>query len=241
MNQLVSAQSTSLAPAGGNAFEAYGQAVSQRSIVGKLLKFSKGDYLVGENNEDMPEGTELIANMDELMVGWIKWQDNKPAEQIMGRVSDGYQAPRRTDLGDNNKDDWETDDQGQLRDPWQFSNYLILKEPGEDGELYTFATSSKGGLNAIGELCKSYGKAMRQRPDDLPVVTLKVGSYQHSNKSFGRIKFPIFELTGWAPRVEFTAALAADADTADTGSEGATESPKKAAAAKKATAAETRF
>jgi hypothetical protein len=77
------------------------------------------------------------------------------------------------------------DEQGRERDPWQFSNYLILKTPGEKGDdaLFTFTTSSRGGLNAIGELCKAYGKAMRQRPDELPVIALGVGSYQHSNKA----------------------------------------------------------
>jgi hypothetical protein len=193
-----------------NYFTQYGEQASQRNIVGRLLKFSKGDYLVGEHNAEMPRGTELVANMDELMIGWIKWDDNKPVEQIMGRLADGYQPVKRKELDAQDESLWEVDDKGQPRDPWQFSNYLIMKTPGEDDPedgLFTFTVSSKGGIGAVGELCKTYGKAMRLRPDQFPVVRLNVGSYEHSNKQFGRIKFPILEIVGWAPKTEFTEVL----------------------------------
>lgn len=239
MNELATQQhGTAVGHVGGNYFQSYGEQVSQRSIVGKLLKFSKGDFLMGEDNEEVEEGTKFVANMDELMVGWIRWEDSKPTDQIMGRVSEGYQAPKRNTLGDDDKSQWEVDEQGRERDPWQFSNYLILKNPEGNGEddLFTFTTSSRGGLNAIGELCKAYGKAMRQRPDEFPIVALKVGSYQHSNKAYGRIKFPIFEVTGWAPKAEFAQALGEAA--AETTAEPETAPP--AGKAKKG-GAQTRF
>jgi hypothetical protein len=206
MNELATQQAgTAIVNPGGNYFQSYGDQVSQRSIVGKLLKFSKGDFLMGEDNEEVEEGSQFVANMDELMVGWIRWADSKPTDQIMGRVAEGYQPQRRNELGDNDKAQWEIDEQGRERDPWQFSNYLIMKKPGEAGDdaLFTFTTSSRGGLNAIGELCKTYGKEMRQRPDEFPIVALEVGSYQHSNKAYGRIKFPIFKVVGWAGKSEF--------------------------------------
>jgi hypothetical protein len=235
MNELATQQSREVGQVNGNFFQSYGDQVSQKSIVGKLLKFSKGDFLVGEDNDEVAEGTQYVANMDELMVGWIKWSDSKPEEQIMGRVSEGYQAPKRSSLGDDDKSRWEVDEQGRERDPWQFSNYLILKTPGENDEdnLFTFTTSSRGGLNAIGELCKAYGKAMRQRPDEFPIIALKVGSYQHSNKAYGRIKFPIFEVVGWAGKAEFAEALDNEAPAESA------PAPAKKASAKGA--AQTRF
>lgn len=247
MNEVANRQTgTAVANPNDNYFQQYGDQVSQQTIVGKLLKFSKGDYLVGQDNEEMATGTKLVANMDEMMVGWIRWSDNKPTDHIMGRIADGYQPPKRNTLGDDDKDKWEVDNQGQQRDPWQFSNYLVMKEV--DGEeLYTFTASSKGGLNALGELCKVYGKAMRQRPAEFPIITLGVDSYAHSNKSFGRIKFPVFEVTGWAPKSEFADALANETAATTAVDEAATETPApkpaaaKTAAAKKTAAAETRF
>lgn len=184
-----------------NYFESYGSQVSQKAIVGRLLKFNKGDWLAGEDDEEIEEGTKLVANMDQLMIGWVKWADNKPEQQLMGLVVEGHQSPKREALGDLDQSLWEVDAQGKERDPWQFTNYLIMKEVGAEGsddeKLYTFATSSRGGLNCVGELCKVYGKQMRQQPDQYPIVELGSGSYNHPNKEFGRIKFPTLAVVGW--------------------------------------------
>lgn len=121
--------STAIALNGGvDPFLAYADAISPRSIVGTLLKFSKGDYLAGEEGEIIPHGTQLTANCDEFLAGWIKWQDGKPVEQRMIRVADGFHPPVRTDLGDTDKSLWETDDKGEPKDPWQFTNYLLLMD-----------------------------------------------------------------------------------------------------------------
>jgi hypothetical protein len=191
--------SKAVANIGPNPFEAYGNATVNSHIVGQLLKFSKGDYLAGQDNTDIPLGTKLAAIMDQLMVGWIKWQDARPVEHIMGLVASGYVPKKRAELDDNDEDSWETDDDGHPRDPWQYSNYLIVVDQKEKTP-FTFTTSSKGGIGAIGELCKYYGKAMRERPDDYPVIELGVGSYPHRVKTLGRIKYPIFKPVGWAAK-----------------------------------------
>lgn len=193
--------STSLATAQErNYFEQYGDQASQRNLVGQLLKFSKGDWLAGEDSDEVPVGTKLVAIMDQVMVGWVKWRDNRPEQQHMGLIVEGFQPPRRSDLGDTNDSDWELDDRGQPRDPWQFTNYVVMKEPGKKMDMqhmYTFATSSRGGIGAVGQLCQVYGKGMRERPDEYPVVALKVSAYDHPKKEFGRIKVPVLEVVGW--------------------------------------------
>jgi hypothetical protein len=208
-NEVTKANNTALATS--NPFLDFGQQASQSSIVGKLLKFSKGDWTAGQDGDEVPLGTGFIANMDDLTAGWIRWEDNKPTDQIMGKVSEGYQPPRRSDLGDNVKEDWPVDNDGKPRDPWQLSNYLPLKGL-EDGELYTFPASSKGSLTAIGELCKAYGKTMAQRPHEFPIVSIGQDSYQHPNRSLGRIKFPVFTVTGWAPKTVFDDIVAGGGD-----------------------------
>jgi hypothetical protein len=182
-----------------NPWLAYGEAAGTRTFNGDLLKFSKGDFVAGQNNRTIAIGTRLIANMDSLKVGWMKWEGSRPVEQRMGLVSERFKPGRRSELGDNDSQSWEVDETGRFRDPWQFTNSLELAS--EDGsEQYTFPTSSKGGISAIGELCKAFGEEMHLHPDEWPVVELDVGSYAHSNKSFGRIKFPIFTIVGWAPK-----------------------------------------
>lgn len=188
-----------------NAFEQYGQQMSTSTIRGTLIKFSKGDWIMGDD-EDVPEETlgGLVANMDQLMVGWLRWEDNKPVETIMGPVAEGYQPPRRSELGFDDQSQWEQDNQGRPRDPWQFSNYIILKELGEDASednLYTFATSSKGGLNAMAVLCREYGRETRRRPNEYPIV--KLGSDSYTHPEYGRTYVPLVKIVGWEDKSLF--------------------------------------
>ena len=125
----------------------------------------------------------------------------------MGLVAEGYVPPKRSELGDTDESQWETDDRGEPRDPWQLSNYLVLINPDDVKDQYTFTTTSKGGIGAIGELCKVFGRHMREAPDEDPVIALGVGSYQHRDKQYGRIKFPILEVVDWVDKAPFEAAL----------------------------------
>ena len=184
-----------------------------RRIVGQLMKFSKGDYLYGKDNDEIPIGTRMIANMDQLLVGWIKWQDSKPVEQVMGLVVEGFKPMKANELPDRDETEWETDDKGKPRDPWQKTFYLLMKELDADGKplegddgLYTFTTSSVGGKDAISELCARYGKWMRTYPGKFPIITLQKDKYQHPDRQLGIIKTPKFEFNhkkDWIAKEEF--------------------------------------
>jgi hypothetical protein len=208
--ELATQKSTSiaLAPAANvDPFEAYADAVSPRNIVGTLLKFSKGDYLAGEEGTVIPAGTTFTANLDELLVGWVRWRDNKPVEHIMQRVADGAGQLKRDELGDQDQSTWEVDSASQPRDPWQFTNYLPLIN--EQGELFTFTTSSRGGLGAMSALARLYAWHRRRHPDVFPVIALNVDSYSHKNREYGRIKIPRFTIIRWEPKARFNEALVA--------------------------------
>jgi hypothetical protein len=180
-----------------NFYEAYGESAATRNIVGRLLKFTKfGEYTAGVENEEIAAGTKLVAHMPSLLVGYIKWEANRPVAQVMGAIGDGFAPPKRNELGDTDQSLWEHYDDDRPRDPWQFSNYLVFVNL-DTSDLFTFTTSSRGGLNAIGELSKTYGKRIRQAPDELPLVELECGSYQHSNRNYGEIRFPIFKIVSW--------------------------------------------
>jgi len=211
MNEVaeISRQGTAVTVPGGNAFEDYGNAASQKSIVGDILKFTKFGEWVSGNETELEKGTKLIANMDELLIGWVRWEDSKPTEQIMGKVADGHKPARRSEMGDNDESLWEIDN-GKPKDPWQLTNYLVLKEESGD-QLYTYATSSKSGISAVGELCKLYGKQMRQRPDEYPIVELQASNYVHDK--YGKIFTPVLSVFGWAGKSSF-ADIAAEEETA---------------------------
>jgi len=74
--------------------------------------------------------------------------------------------------------------------------------------FFTFSTASKGGRAAIAAVAGQYGKRLHAHPDEYPVVALKVGSYRHRNKAFGKIFVPVFEVSGWVPKSDFDEGLA---------------------------------
>jgi hypothetical protein len=204
MNKLVEKQMGGLPAQAGdrNVFQAYGAAAGT-PIVGELLKFSKGDWLAGKEADEIPEGTKLVAGMHTLQTGWQKWREQRPVDQRMGLLIDGYVAPPRHELGDDDESLWETNDDGDPKDPWQKTNVIQLVDPTNKEKVYTFSTSSKGGLDAITRLCNQYGSELAKRADrngHCPLVRLDTGSYNHPNKAYGKIKYPQFAIVGWVDK-----------------------------------------
>jgi hypothetical protein len=212
-----------------NFFEQYGEQVaSSTSIVGSLLKFSKGDWLLGQDETEIPTGTKYVASMDNLLVGWTKWSNNKPVDEVMGLVCEGWSAPKRDTLGDTDQSQWEMDAQGKLRDPWVFNNRILFKPVGKKYSTdvaITFITNSRGGLNAMGDLSKAYGKEMASHEGQNPIIQIGTDSYLHPNKEFGRIKIPLITLVGWE-RGDLFDTTPVDDD--DDGAEQIVETKKKA-------------
>lgn len=186
-----------------NHFETYGNSVSRSTLVGALLKFDRGDYPIGRDGEILPIGTPVVPCLNYLAL-----LANLPIDHRGGLVVHGHVPPRRADLGDTDQAPWEIGSDGQPKDPWQFSNVLPMVSV--NGKVpYTFVSSSKGGLSAIGELCKLYGKNLHVAPGMYPIIELSSGSYAHKDKSIGRVKFPSFPVVGWTKSAPYDAIIAA--------------------------------
>jgi hypothetical protein len=180
-----------------NFFLKYGQAISRQSIFGDLLLFTKfGEWVHGRERAQLPMGTALAAYMPTLTVGWIFWDNGKIADTRVGLVAEGFVPPKREELGHQDQTTWERFDDGRPKDPWRLSNNLILVDPETDA-FFTFSTSSRGGLQAVGKLSAAYGQHMRQRPDDMPIIELSVSSYQHPNRSIGEVREPALKIVDW--------------------------------------------
>jgi hypothetical protein len=185
---------------GPSPFEVYANAVSPRTIVGKLLKFAKGDFIAGEGNEVIPESAEFTVLMDESITGWVRWEDAKPVEHRMGRIADNFMPPVRTELGDLDRAAWETDGDGKARDPWILTAYLPMKLEPDGDQLFTFVAASKGAHGAVADLCRQYARHAKKHGEQYPIVRLTSGTYDHKVKAYGKIPFPIFCVIGWTAK-----------------------------------------
>ena len=190
-----------------NPYAAYGEQATGGAR--NIIKFRKGRFFYGQDDIEIPLGTRMIANMAEAKVGWVRWWDGRPTDEVMVLIGDGVAPPRRGELGDDDRARWETDDRGDPRDPWQFTNHLPLKGP-ETGDGFLFATNTRGGIGAIGAFAKTYGTAYRQKPGKLPVIELRASDYAHPNKAYGRVDVPVFELAGWVDEADLLSGEAGD-------------------------------
>jgi hypothetical protein len=61
-----------------------------QSTIGKLIKFSKGEFLKGQDLEVVPEGAMFTAACDMTLRGYIRWADNKPVEHRLVRITPAF-------------------------------------------------------------------------------------------------------------------------------------------------------
>src|SRR5262245_18511555 len=201
-NALTVAKSTSLAvPDNQNAVQAYLSEIAPASIVGRMVKFNskQSNFITADDDETIPEDAEFIVLADQTMIGWVKFNRDAPPDRVMGLLYDGFIMPRRESLGDMDEADWPAGLSGKPEDPWQHHNYLVLQHT-ETSELFTFVTSSTTGRRAVGNLLHHYNRMQRTNPDELPVVKLKVGGFNHRDERIGWVPTPVFAVVGRAQR-----------------------------------------
>jgi hypothetical protein len=64
--------------------------------MGRLLKFSKGIYECGD--DEIKLGTELVAHVDQVARGWVKFAGSKLVDQKITKIADGVQLRSATNL-----------------------------------------------------------------------------------------------------------------------------------------------
>src|SRR5262249_4469541 len=114
--------STALTPDGTNAWLEVSTELD-RFVGAPFVKFSKqGEYAVSDT-ESIPAGTRCVAHVDEAEFGWRYWWGGKSVHEKarMGRVCDRFVPPQRSELGELDQTQWEMDEQGAPRDPYQFN------------------------------------------------------------------------------------------------------------------------
>jgi hypothetical protein len=153
-----------------------------------LVLFRQGEYSSGD--EMIPLGTRYVAKWREHMIGWQLWLDKKPVDSRMGFLHDGFSIPDRNTLGLLDESEWEKDQNGNPRDPWQRSEKIPFIDAA--GEEHLFVTGSWGGHCALVKL----QKACRLGADGRDPL-IELATENHKN-SFGGINpRPVFRVIGW--------------------------------------------
>src|SRR5262245_41728058 len=199
MNEIVRKSPDTMPPSG--AADPFAQYAAMSARDGVRLNFNKsGEWVAALDSvaQVVPKDIRLVAQMPELALAWTKWVDSKPTDRHVTLVASGAAPARRDQLGDTDQAQWESDDEGKLRDPWQATHELPLLDP-ESGEKFVYVTSSVGGKDALGTLAGAFSRGRARRPTHDPTVALGAGGYQHKVKSRGWIHVPVLKIVSWVP------------------------------------------
>jgi len=172
------------------------------SLVGRPIKFDgkAGKWLFDDTDEEISPDTDFIPLCDEILIGWIKFNGKgEQPDRIQGLLYDGFIMPPQSTLPDRDSSKWELGLSGEPDDPWQHQMCLVLQSPGTH-ELGTFATSSRTGRRAVGNLLRHYDRMRKKDDDHYPVVRLKVSGYNHKDERVGWVHTPVFAVVGKAPK-----------------------------------------
>jgi hypothetical protein len=175
-------------------------------MTGTFFKFGKDGFVTTSDETAIPEGTQFTVIYDQVVGGWIKFMGKgNPPIRKQGQLFEGFVPVPRSELGDNDREEWELGLSGQPQDPWQIQLLLPLQNV-ETGELFVFQTTSVTGRRAVDNLIQQCAQMQRKDPDHYPVVKLRIGGFEHRDERVGWVKTPAFERVGKAPKADTTVA-----------------------------------
>jgi hypothetical protein len=180
-----------------------------------FLKFKKDKYVIGTDTT-VPLGTRFIAYCADWRRGWVKFFGEEKVDEKVYRVAESRAVLERDELGDMDRTEWETDDEGELQDPWCFQHYVPLENT-KTGERFLFVTSSTGGQIGVEVLCRQWAKNnTKGLRKGLPIIKLALGTFP--SKKYGAVTRPDFMIVGWenddnvaVPMKDITPKASADA------------------------------
>lgn len=185
-----------------------------------FLKFSKGDWSLGKNDDPFPSNTfRFVPAMALWQKGFQCWK----AKQIVDE--------KFVDYGDEDIDPTTLKDHGPYAkdDGWSEAiRFPLIILPDDRGVKLTtsveYGAMSAGGRNACRNLSKQYAEALKNGlvraedskpgPDEKTFIVVEAGfdSYQH--KEYGKTKVPTFKIVDYLSANELEAILKKNAQPA---------------------------
>lgn len=221
MNALVR-QNTATAIA-SNAYDPFAAAGDDMGGThGVYMKFNgnSGEFTYGQDQDELPEGTELAVDMNSFRRGWICWKAENVVDEQMTRVIDGP-PKQKSELPDHGPYIIE----GDKKEGWVEQAAVNFRSI-SDGKEFIFKVSSISALRALGTLLKDYGKDYKNHPGELPIVPLGTSSFMPKNKQWGKKYSPKLLIKAWVNEEELAgrfgdnASAYAQGGEADEGGEG---------------------
>ncbi len=154
-----------------------------------LRMMKSGDWVFGQNNEEVQTGSWWVVNIMSLAHGFCCWVDTGNKNELKGEVMDTMTRakPAKPAPIDGT--------------PFAEQRAFDLKcINGDDaGTEVQYKTASLGGMKAVDELLAAIQKRLAQ-PDGraYPCPVLELGDEYYDHTKYGRIYTPVLTIAGWA-------------------------------------------
>lgn len=224
MNALTKASNTSVAGAGfANPFAAAGAGAGSTTYM--KFKGASGDFLAGQDEDEIPHGTKLAGDVDNSKWVWSFWwegdvletQETLIIENPLGFDQEPDELPEGYD-GDMTLEEIRAEQANRdsnFMDGWSCQAVFGLREIGGENEEYTLKLNQGVALNAFRAMLQTYGRQFRFKEGLVPVIELSARSYKSKNKSVGKRFSPILKIVDWLSEEDLMNATGDDPDMYD--------------------------
>lgn len=217
---LTKAQNNTLANTSfANPFAAAGQGAMGATT---YIKFSgaSGDFTYGQDEEELPHGTQLAADVENSQWIWTFWWEGNALETVNYMVAENPKGveqepdflPEKYD-GDMSLEEIreaQADRAQNFRDGWSCQASLGMREIGGEGTEYTIRLNGGVAVNAFKTLLLSFGRQYKFKDGQLPVVELSARSYKSKVKGVGKRWAPLLKIVDWKTEEELQEAVGDD-------------------------------
>ena len=181
-----------------------GYSAAANALVGgkALLRLMKnGEWVMGQNNEKVREGTRLIANPASLSTGYVAWFQGKPEREVMQPIQKWQDNPidfnSLPEVNSGTVPPGSKDGKPSGRG-WEPQSSIDFMTQAKIPVAVQYKTTSKGGMQALAALAGEIFCAIEANPHyAYPVLELTTSGYQHPNREYGYIYTPAFVIVGW--------------------------------------------
>ena len=153
-----------------------------------LLRLVGGNWLFGQGNDKVQEGSSWLANITTLKHGDCTWHESQLVDEFMVEMwADARPLPGTHATGATPKA--------------QASVELKCMNGEDAGMQVLYKTSSLGGTNAMHDLKEAVKRRVDEHGAEFPYLfpVLQLGSTSYPNKRYGGTTYnPVLERVGWA-------------------------------------------
>ena len=221
MNALVdqSAQNAVMNNVDADPFATAGASASGQTTYVKF-KGASGEYLAGQDEEEINHGTEFAADIMNAKWIWSFWWDGKVLETVDELlINDPKLNERMPDfLPDNDDIDMtldeikkmQKDDPANFRDGWSVQASFNMRPLDGSDEEFTMRLGGMVSLNAFAALCKAFGRRYKLEAGKLPIIELTTNKYKSKVKGVGTRHAPVLKIVRWESEADLLAAAGED-------------------------------